>query len=207
MVLKVRKLHALTMSSFSCPCELKFTSFVHAMALKQSTEKKEKQSLFSSGSWPVPRSGWRKCCCCGGRIREKDQVCTGHGNWCGISCAKQLSDLQHLTVTFLLISRNGHNCISLPWMKWLCSIRIYFICGTHKWFAGSACLLVSWDWRKMLLWVWLFEQVRLPENCLHPEISTGLSAATDRIVVMMHDHLNSRSWALRTADIQVTKHY
>lgn len=46
MVLKVTKLHVLTMSAFSCLCELKFIFFVHAKALKALKKRKNSPSFL-----------------------------------------------------------------------------------------------------------------------------------------------------------------
>jgi len=71
--------------------------------IHQSKTLKKRKSLFFTGSWPIPRAKWRKCRCCNGRIGQKGQICTEHGNWCAIASGKYSSDLYCLKIMFLLI--------------------------------------------------------------------------------------------------------
>lgn len=133
-------------------------------ASKQNTEKNT--SLFFAGSWPIPRAKWGRRCCCVGRIRQKDQICTGHGNWCAIASEKYSLDLHCLNIMFFLICGNRYNCIALAWVKWLLLYK-WLVGSDVFWFLGlegQGCGKYGYLNR------WLSEN-----KWLCPEVTTGLS--------------------------------
>lgn len=94
----------LKISLFSWFTVLKFLSVAHKKCLKAKHWKNTRPFFFSFvGFWPWPRAKWRKCSRCDGRIEQKDQICTGHGN-CSIASDKH--SLYPQCLMFLL------NCVN-----------------------------------------------------------------------------------------------